>query len=437
MAGAGNIISGNGNNGQFAAGINFNGGSANVVQGNFIGTNAAGTAAVPNSNGGVNLSNTSDNVIGGTTAAARNVISGNGVGTTFAAGVSIFNASSNNQVLGNYIGTNAAGTAIVANTSSGVQISGSGTGNVVGGAAVGAGNLISGNGKNGQFASGVHILDVSGTIVQGNFIGTNAAGTAALPNANGGVDLNNSDNNVIGGAGAGERNLISGNGSAAGAPGNEGQGILINNTSTNNQILGNLIGTDVTGTLAVPNAEGVQLSGDSGNNVVGGTAAGQANTIAFNAGRGIIMFPGAAVGNRFSGNVIHSNTGLGIDLGGGGPDPNDADDVDTGVENDKQNSPVITSATTVGAQTTIVGSLDSTANTQFTVELFSNTICDPSTRGEGKTLIGTINVTTNGSGDATINVVLPVGTAGLFITGTATNPGNSTSEFSNCVAVVP
>ena len=366
------------------------------------------------------------------------MISGNGVGTTFAAGVSIFNASSNNQVLGNYIGTNAAGTAIVANTSSGVQISGSGTGNVVGGAAVGAGNLISGNGKNGQFASGVHILDVSGTIVQGNFIGTNAAGTAALPNANGGVDLNNSDNNVIGGAGAGERNLISGNGSAAGAPGNEGQGILINNTSTNNQILGNLIGTDVTGTLAVPNAEGVQLSGDSGSNVVGGTAAGQANTIAFNAGRGIIMFPGAAVGNRFSGNVIHSNTGLGIDLGGGGPDPNDADDVDTGVENDKQNSPVITSATTLGAQTTIIGTLDSTAEHVSSRWSCSATpVCDPSTRGEGQTLIGTFTVTTNVSGDGTFNMVLPVGTAGLFITGTATNPGNSTSEFSNCVAVVP
>ena len=133
------------------------GSSAAVVRGNLIGTNAAGTAAIPNRTGGITINSANDNIIGGTSATARNVISGNGVGTTFAVGVSIFNASSNNQILGNYIGTNAAGTAIVANTSSGVQISGSGTGNVVGGAAVGAGNLISGNGKNGQFASGIHI----------------------------------------------------------------------------------------------------------------------------------------------------------------------------------------------------------------------------------------------------------------------------------------
>ncbi len=185
----------------------------------------------------------------------------------------------------------------------------------------------------------------------------------------------------------------------------------------------------------MPNDEGVQLSGTSGNNVVGGTAAGEANTIAFNDGRGIIMFPGTGTGNRFSANSIHSNGGLGIDLGGGGPDPNDADDVDTGVENDKQNSPVITSATTSGGQTTVIGTLDSTAEHSFTLEFFSNTACDGSGFGEGRTFIGSTVVTTNGSGDGTFNVVFSANTVGLFLTSTATNPGGSTSEFSQCVVI--
>jgi titin len=403
-----------------------------------IGTDAAGLTRLPNRTGGISVNTSNDNIIGGTSPAARNVISGNGAPATVAFGINILNSSSNNQILGNYIGTDVTGTAILANSSTGVNVNtGTASGNIIGGGAPGAGNVISGNGLDGNFTVGIFVgSGTTATTIRGNRIGTNAAGTAALPNANGGVNVSGSNNNVIGGTAPGEGNLISGNGSAAGLPGNLGEGISLIGANTGNQIRGNLIGTDVTGILSIPNgSNGVELSTTSSNTVVGGSAQGAANVIAFNAGAGILLFAGGTgAGNLFSANSIFDNTQLGIDLGGGGSDPNDAGDGDTG-ENDNQNSPVIGTATSSGAQTTITGTLNSTPNAAFTLEFFSNTACDPSGRGEGRTYLGSLIVNTNGSGDATINAVFGTPTNGLFITATATNGGNSTSEFSNCVPV--
>ena len=153
----------------------------NAVTGNFLGTDPTGTIARVNSDG-IHIINASTNTIGGSTPAARNLIAGDGVRRVFIR--SQFAASGpqvavGNQVLGNYIGTNAAGTAALGTASDGVTLFSNGgtSGNVIGGTAAGAGNLISGGGF------GVLIDNATTTLVQGNLIGTNVAGTAAIPNA--------------------------------------------------------------------------------------------------------------------------------------------------------------------------------------------------------------------------------------------------------------
>ncbi|MBA2524573.1 MAG: CSLREA domain-containing protein, partial [Pyrinomonadaceae bacterium] len=130
------VISGNGGNGVVIEGV---GATGNVVQRSYIGTNADGTADLGNRFSGVILLNeASNNIIGGTTTTARNVISGNDL-----RGVSI--GGSGNQVLGNFIGTSAAGNAALGNNLGGVSVGG--VNNTLGGTASGARNIISGNGS--------------------------------------------------------------------------------------------------------------------------------------------------------------------------------------------------------------------------------------------------------------------------------------------------
>src|SRR5262249_37616729 len=140
-----------------------------------------GTAAVANGRDGILLGvGATNNTVGGTTAAARNLISGNAVN-----GVEI-NASTatNNVVEGNYIGTNAAGAAALGNAGAGVLIQGGATGNTVGGTTPGAGNLVS---ANGTFGIDVRDTGTSGNLVAGNFIGTDVTGTAKLGNDSSGA----------------------------------------------------------------------------------------------------------------------------------------------------------------------------------------------------------------------------------------------------------
>ena len=171
--------------------------SNDIIAGNFIGTNAAGTAAAGNSYG-VNVVNGQNNTIGGTAAAARNLISGN---TT--AGVYIDSANFT-TVEGNYIGTSADGMSAIANN---IGIYSYNTSYMtIGGVAVGAGNIISGNTN-----CGIHIdWGLAGNVIQGNYIGRNALGTAAVANATG-VMANHATGLTIGGTSAGAGNVISGN----------------------------------------------------------------------------------------------------------------------------------------------------------------------------------------------------------------------------------
>jgi uncharacterized repeat protein (TIGR01451 family) len=406
--GAGNVISGN------VTGILVDGTSAdgNTIAGNTIGTDATGTIGRPNGRGIVVQNGADNNTIGGTTAAARNLISGNAIEGILISG----STASTTTVQGNYIGTNAAGTAAVPNAFHGVALSAGTHDNVIGGTAAGAGNVISGNGGNGigLFAGSTQ------NRIQGNLIGTNATGNGAVPNQLDGVGFVDAPNNTLGGVAAGARNLISGNGRI-------GVGIF-EAGATGNVVEGNFIGTDITGTSGLPNASnGVGIgTNNPANNRIGGTSAGEANVIAFNLGDGIESFSGT--GNRLAGNSIFSNSGLGIDLQPDGVTSNDAGDADTGANN-LQNFPVLTAAASSGGATTVDGSLNSAPSTTFRIEFFSSAACDAAGNGEGRTLVGFTNVTTDASGNTTFSAsVAPA----AVVTATATDPNGNTSEFSQC-----
>ena len=139
--------------------------------------------------------------------------------------------------------------------------------------------------------------------------------------------------------------------------------------------------------------------------------------------------------NAIISNLIFSNGGLGIDLGNNTVTANDAGDGDTG-PNNLQNFPELISASSAGGSTTIEGTLNSTANVAFRLEFFSNKTCDPSGYGEGQTLRGSKNVTTDANGNASFKTTFLVSVPnGYFITATATDARNNTSEFSKCLAV--
>ncbi|KPK34237.1 MAG: hypothetical protein AMK70_08090, partial [Nitrospira bacterium SG8_35_1] len=324
----------------------------------------------------------------------------------------------------------------------------------------GAGFLVSGitleSGSDGSTIRGLVINRFSNTgsgiyvttdnnLIAGNFIGTDVTGTADLGNGAYGITitvLEAASNNTIGGTVVADRNILSGN---------AWYGVAVSGTGTGNVIIGNYIGTDVTGTLDLGNTiGGVDVSAD--NNRVGGTAPGEANLIYGNDGYGLII-SGGATGVSLLGNTIYGNTDLGIDIDNDGVTANDADDADSGANN-SQNFPVITVADLSGTDLTVSGILDTDGlNTQYRIEFFGNAdgVQDP-TNGEGSVYLGTTTVTTDGSGDASFTDVVLSGvtlSAGDYVTATATkidDPGQvgvddslaygDTSEFAVNFAIV-
>src|SRR5262249_50684569 len=136
--------------------------------------------------------------------------------------------------------------------------------------------------------------------------------------------------------------------------------------------------------------------------------------------------------NGILGNAVYSNGALGIDLGSNGVTFNDFQDPDSGA-NLFQNFPIVNFVTFSAGVLTVPGTLNSTPNTTFRLEFFGNSACDPSGSGEGQSYLGSLNVTTTAAGDASFTAVFPVSTS--FVTATATDPANNTSEFSRCSQV--
>jgi len=299
--GTGNLISGNAGHGVFLQGA---GTSGNEIAGNTIGADITGRQPLGNGlNGVVILDGASENVVGGNTALARNLISGNG-----RYGVQLQDAgTTGNRVQGNFAGTDVTGTAAIPNAKDGVIANDGASDNLIGGVLPGEGNLISGNGE-----IGVNInSDTTGNRVLGNTIGTDVTGAAALGNAGPGVLIGfGAYDNVVGGAEPGAGNLISGNGSA---------GILIKDLgTTGNRVLGNTIGTDAAGVHAIPNAlDGVAIAFAASGNFAGGDAPGEGNRIGGNNRAGVRMQDSGTTGNRVVGNTIGSAVGLPGNQGGG------------------------------------------------------------------------------------------------------------------------
>jgi len=282
-------------------GINFAFGDpgGNLITGNFIGCDASGTVARPNGTGGLYFNRSPNNTIGGLTPDSRNVISGNGqVGSGVSApGIEIDGDQNNivpgNVIRGNYIGINSSGNGALGNQSPGIILD-LVTQTTVGGASAAARNVISGNRND-----GVTLFLVTNSLVQGNYIGTDATGSSKIANGSAGVSLSNSATNKIGGVNAGEGNLISGN---------TGNGVEIGEftagTTINNLVQGNLIGTDKTGNIALGNGNcGLLLGfGSPSNNTVGGTTAAARNVISGNVTTGVFIS-----GNNPSNNLIQGN----------------------------------------------------------------------------------------------------------------------------------
>ncbi len=263
-------------------GIYLHGADSCIVRGNVIGAGAAG-----GNWRGIRIEDGTENRIGGTGAPDRNVISGN-----LAEGIVIMGAATANRVQGNFIGVTTDGTAALGNGGAGILIGASG--NTIGGSEAGAGNVISGNGAQGVWITAAG----SENTVAGNTIGLNAAGTVALGNGplHDGVLVAGPDN-VIGGAAAGARNVISGN-AACGV-------WLTGGKASGNRVEGNFIGPGPAGSGGVPgNKEcGILVDGASGN-AIGGDAAGAGNVISGNAQDGILIEGPAATDNMVQGNLI-------------------------------------------------------------------------------------------------------------------------------------
>ena len=404
VGGARNFISGN------AEGVMVTGTGTTetVVAGNFIGTDSNGIAAVGNHTAGITISGGSGTTIGGTTALARNVISGN-----LGDGVDVGSAASTTLLQGNYVGLDQTGINVLSNTGVGISVSGA-HGATIGGTAQGAGNVISGNAQSGVSIQGA---GATGALVLGNLIGTDKTAENAVGNGAFGVLVSGTPGVSIGGTATGDRNVISGNVGA-------GVGLLAGTTGA--VVQGNLIGT-VTGSSALGNATGVLIDGGSANNTIGGTAAGAGNTIADSSGIGVNVMSGT--GNLVRLNSIFSDTGLGIALGGalttnapGGPH--------TG-PNNLQNYPVVTSVVSAGGTTTVMGTFSSTPSTNFELDFYTLSSTNASGFGEGRFVLGSQSLATDVAGNASFTFLFPTPAGGAqFVTATATDPGGNTSEFS-------
>jgi hypothetical protein len=424
-----NVISGNLGQGIEIAGAGTDG---NQVEHDYIGTDVTGTARLGNSDNGVRIDQgASQNAIHG------NLVSGNGEG-----GVKIAdNGTSDNVVQQNLIGTDATGTAALGNHEVGVHVMDFASGNLIGGISIPAdllahhfdkvaGNLISGNRlgvllTNGAFAN----------LVEGNGIGVDTSGRAALPNTGEfGIGVGNAPNNTIGGTQPGAGNVIAGN--LRGGVG------ITGSASMGNLVEGNRIGVDINGSPLGNGADGVFLGRfitDDGSqfdspsdNTIGGTTDGTSNEIAFNAGNGVTVLSGT--GNAILRNAIFANSRLGIDLGDDGVTLNGTHSGSAG-PNNWQAFPDLTQTTDAGGRQIVSGSLRSTPNTTFRIEFFANAVPDPSGYGQGQVYLGFVTVTTDASGVAAIRFTYGLDLADRFVTSTATDPSGNTSEFSRAITV--
>ncbi|NLF38144.1 PKD domain-containing protein, partial [bacterium] len=307
----GNIVGGQSNG--YGIAVSYSSHSVEVT-GNRVGV-SAGEQLFGNARGGIYAAATNV-LVGGTNAAARNIVCGNA-----GAGIVIDNGGPDVRVQGNHVGLIAGGYVMAANTNgimlTNVYISGV----AIGGAFGPAGNVIGGNNNAGLILDGC-----IGVAVEGNIIGLSPDGAYRRPNA-AGMIVRRSSNNRIGGDNYTLRNVISGN---------DGDGLVLTHRSTNNVVWGNYIGTGTDGTQRMHNAgHGIHLAGESSyrpeRNYIGGDDENgsaywrEGNVIAGNEGDGIRAgkearynwIDGNAIGVDVAGRATLGNGGNGIMLNEG------------------------------------------------------------------------------------------------------------------------
>ncbi len=454
----GNIISGNSQLNKVVNAIWIrNRAESNRILGNLIGINSAGNKSLPNGIG-ILIDSASNNLIGDDNG-GKNVISGNGIG------LRVYNSFAN-IIKGNYIGTGLNGITDMGNNS-GIALF-YGNNNTIGSTTLAGKNIISGNGY------GLNIQLSNGNLITGNYIGVDITGNTALSNGNGGIILGRSSYNLI------DANLISGNQadsffSAHGiflsdsstnncitnnligtnASGNlpipNDAGILLDNSNNNiigdisgnttnvisgnleagveiensqdNRIVGNIIGADITMSKSIPNRQGIRIF-QSVNNTVGGLGFHQGNTVAYNAQQGIIIGNSTsdmtAQGNGILSNNIFNNGEIGIDLGNFSlPLDNHKGSPSKG-PNHFQNYPIIDQVVIENQGTLVNGTLNSVPNSQFIIQFFANQR-NVTDITEGEKFLGNVQVQTDSMGFCRFeDVKLPLVDKNSFISATAT-----------------
>ncbi|HEV3343739.1 MAG TPA: right-handed parallel beta-helix repeat-containing protein [Pirellulales bacterium] len=339
---------------------------------------------------------------GGNILIRTNVVTENGHD-----GIELSGAAQGVRVVGNIVGLNTSGFSAMGNVANGVEVDGTAHGDVIGGPQptfnVIPQNAISSNGGNGVAIDG----HAHGITVNNSFIGTDITGGQTRGNGGAGVYVGpGTSGNVIGSPLASLLTVISAN---------QSDGVDLQG-SNRNTVVGTLIGTDDNGTLPLGNlGDGIRVSNGS-HNTIGGVAApngprGPRNVIAFNALDGVFVQSGLS--NGIHENSIYGNGGLGIDLAAGA--------------NLNQAAPVLSSVTTGPLAIQVSGTLTSKPKTAFTIEFFASDTTGPS----GRIFLGLLKVKTNVAGLAAFTFNHPLPPAGAnFITATATDPTNNTSEFS-------
>jgi len=269
-----NLISGNAGQG---VGL-YHGCTGNTVSHNRIGTNLAGTAAVPNTGIGADLQDatTINNTVSG------NLISGNGSN-----GITVESGATATSITGNLVGLNAAATAPLSNNGDGIASYGANQTTV-------ADNIVGASTYN-----GIRLLNAAATTIRHNWVGTNPALTAGLGNGNQGVSVATSSGTTIGGPAAGDGNIVALN--------TDG-GILLEGGATNTQILGNVVSGNTDNGIGVLDSQTVNISGNKVGTNPAGTGA-WANTA-----NGISVSGATTTGITIRDNLISGNGQYGLIL---------------------------------------------------------------------------------------------------------------------------
>ncbi len=321
-------------------------------------------------------------------------------------------ATAGSVIEGCFIGTDTTGTNARPNSEGIIYVQTFGS--RIGGPLISQRNLISGNLQRGIVpVQGFDGQNVFALTIQNNLVGTDRTGTNALGNGGSGIAAPTGGN---GGVGFNAHScLIADNVFAA----NGSFGVEFGGTG--NVIVRNKIGVGADGTTPLGNRDiGLRLFGNA--HIVGGTNATNANIIAYNSGPGIHVVDGA--GHSILGNSIFNNAGIAIDLQSLGNTTNDVGDTDIGANN-LQNYPVITSVIPQPGLLTVSASFNSSNSTTYRIEFFHSDRSFDAAR-----FLGFTNVTTDGSGNVSFSLSFPGNFEAGFVSATATDTSNSTSEIS-------